>query len=54
MDSFRCRKRAEAAAVDRVICAKLVRERDPKIASLDSVKPSDEQDVVFGVEKRYL
>lgn len=54
MDNFRCRKRAEAAAVDRVICAKFVGERDPKIASLESVKPSDEHGADFGVEKRCL
>lgn len=51
MDNFRCRKRAEAAAVDRVICANFVRERDQKPASLDSVKAWDEQGGDFGVEK---
>lgn len=54
MDNFRWRKRAEAAAVDRVICAKCGRERDRKTASLDSVKPWDEPGGVFGVAKRCL
>lgn len=40
--------------MDRVICAKFVLKREQKTASLELIRPWDEQEVVFGVEKRCL